>query len=154
MTSDPNDPPPTPCLDLPRPHALGARAQPARAAPRASERSALDALDEALRRPPQRESTPAPTGERALVLALAHKTTAHFDERTAPAGDLPDLATRIDEAQRQARARRVQQGLPPDPDDGAYALKRPRKHAPKRGKKHGQFLGTVCDSWEDKTRAR
>jgi hypothetical protein len=72
----------------------------------------------------------------------------------APAGDLPDLATRIEEAQRQARERRIEQGLPAEADDGSYTLKRPRKHAAKRSKKHGQFLGTVCDSWEDKTRGR
>jgi hypothetical protein len=72
----------------------------------------------------------------------------------SPTGDLPGLATRIDEAQRQARERRIQQGLPPDADDGAYVLKRPRKHAPKRSKKHGQFLGTACDSWDDTTRPR
>jgi hypothetical protein len=67
----------------------------------------------------------------------------------SPTGDLPGLATRIDEAQRQARERRIEQGLPAEADDGAYVLKRPRKHAPKRSKKHGQFLGTVCDSWVD-----
>jgi hypothetical protein len=67
----------------------------------------------------------------------------------APHAELPDLATRIAEAQRQARQRRVEQGLPAEPDDGAYTVKRPRKHAPKRGKRHGQFLGTVCDSWEE-----
>lgn len=76
----------------------------------------------------------------------------------SPTGDLPGLASRIDEAQRQARERRVEQGLPAEADDGAYVLKRPRKHAPKRGKKHGQFLGTVCDGWpaqrDDQTRAR
>jgi hypothetical protein len=76
----------------------------------------------------------------------------------SPTGDLPGLASRIDEAQRQARERRVEQGLPAEADDGAYVLKRPRKHAPKRSKKHGQFLGTVCDSWaaprHDQTRPR
>lgn len=76
----------------------------------------------------------------------------------SPTGDLPGLASRIDEAQRQARERRVEQGLPAEADDGAYVLKRPRKHAPKRSKKHGQFLGTACDSWpaqrDDQTRTR
>lgn len=66
----------------------------------------------------------------------------------AASGELPDLATRIREAQRQARERRVQQGLPAEADDGGYTPKRPRKHAAKRSKKHGQFLGTVADSWE------
>jgi len=146
QTIDPTDPPPVPCLDLPVPSALQARGRPPRAATHAREPSALDALDaldRALQSPGPRE--PA----RSLASDLASGQPAR-----APAGDLPDLATRIDEAQRQARARRVEQGLTPDADDGAYALKRPRKHAAKRGKKHGQFLGTVCDSWEDKTRAR
>jgi hypothetical protein len=62
--------------------------------------------------------------------------------------DLPDLDTRIREAQRQARERRIEQGLPPDADDGGYTPQKSRKHAAKRGKKHGQFLGTVADSWE------
>lgn len=61
---------------------------------------------------------------------------------------LPDLETRIREAQRQARQRRIEQGLPPDADDGAYVPRKSRKHAAKRGKSHGQFLGTVADSWE------
>jgi hypothetical protein len=61
---------------------------------------------------------------------------------------LPDLATRIQEAQDQARQRRVEQGLPADADDGGYMPRKARKHAAKRSKKHGQFLGTVCDSWE------
>jgi len=67
----------------------------------------------------------------------------------SPHTELPDMATRIREAQRQARQRRVEQGLPAEPDDGAYTLKKARKHAPKRTKRHGQFLGTVCDSWEE-----
>jgi hypothetical protein len=61
--------------------------------------------------------------------------------------DLPDLATRIAAAQDEARRRRVELGLPPDADDGGYASKPKRKHAAKRGKRHGQFLGTVCDEW-------
>lgn len=63
--------------------------------------------------------------------------------------DLPDLATRIAESQEQARKRREQLGLPPDADDGGYTPKKrkPRKHAPKRSKRHGQFLGTACDEW-------
>jgi hypothetical protein len=155
QTIDPNDPPPVPCLDLPAPSAVRSRGRPlfasARArekrasAPRAATRepSALDALDRALQSPGPLEPAPA------LASDLASEPPAR-----APAGDLPDLATRIDEAQRQARARRVEQGLTPDADDGAYTLKRPRKHAAKRSKKHGQFLGTVSDSWQDKTRAR
>jgi hypothetical protein len=62
--------------------------------------------------------------------------------------ELPDLATRIAESQEQARRRRAELGLPPDADDGGYApRKRTRKNAPKRSKRHGQFLGTVCDEW-------
>ncbi len=63
--------------------------------------------------------------------------------------ELPDLATRIAASQEQARQRRVQLGLPPDADDGGYTpiQRKPRKHAPKRHKRHGQFLGTVCDEW-------
>lgn len=58
--------------------------------------------------------------------------------------DLPDLATRIADAREQARRRRTELGLPPDADDGSYVPKRrSRKHAPKRGKRHGQFLGTA-----------
>ena len=68
--------------------------------------------------------------------------------KTRAPRELPDLATRIREAQDQARQRRIEQGLPPDPDDGGYLPKKARKHAAKRSKKHGQFLGTVCDSWE------
>ncbi|MDB4975608.1 MAG: hypothetical protein JWN48_3949 [Myxococcaceae bacterium] len=62
--------------------------------------------------------------------------------------ELPDLATRIQEAQRQARQRRVEQGLPAQADDGGYLPRKARKHAAKRSKNHGQFLGTVADSWE------
>jgi len=69
-------------------------------------------------------------------------------EPSAHPAPLPDLATRIREAQRQAREGRVKQGLPPEPDDGGYTPRARKKHAPKRSKNHGQFLGTACDSWE------
>jgi hypothetical protein len=63
--------------------------------------------------------------------------------------ELPDLASRIAASQEQARRRRTELGLPAEADDGSYSLRKrkPRKHAPKRGKRHGQFLGTVCDEW-------
>lgn len=64
----------------------------------------------------------------------------------APPRELPDLATRIREAQEQARQRRIEHGLPAEPDDGGYVPRKPRKHLPKRAKRHGQFLGTACDS--------
>jgi hypothetical protein len=68
--------------------------------------------------------------------------------------DLPDLATRIAASQEQARRRRAELGLPPDADDGGYApQKQPRKHAAKRTKRHGQFLGTVCDEWPTRSRS-
>jgi hypothetical protein len=70
------------------------------------------------------------------------------DPSPDPSLNLPDLATRIATSQEQARRRRVELGLPPDADDGGYTpRKRPRKHAPKRSKRHGQFLGTACDGW-------
>lgn len=94
--------------------------------------------DDALREPLPAAADPAPVPP----------PVAPTQPPRRPRGDLPDLATRIEDAQRQARERRIEQGLPPDPDDGAYALKKPRKHAPKRQKRHGQFLGTACDSWE------
>jgi hypothetical protein len=72
----------------------------------------------------------------------------HDDPPPETRPDLPDLATRIAESQEQARRRRAELGLPPDADDGGYTpRKRARKNAPKRGKRHGQFLGTVCDEW-------
>lgn len=69
-----------------------------------------------------------------------------------PRRELPDLATRIKESQEKARKRRVELGLPPDPDDGGYTprKRKPRKHEPKRSKRHGQFLGTVCDEFPRK----
>jgi hypothetical protein len=133
---EPRDPPPVPCVD----HAQDApstRAStsyfPAQAPPAST--AHIDVPPDVASGPCPSESGPA----------------RHV---YSPTGDLPHLAARIDEAQRQARERRVQQGLPAEADDGAYLLKRPRKHAPKRSKKHGQFLGTVCDSWDDKTRPR
>jgi hypothetical protein len=132
---DPRDPPPVPCLDRGL-HAPLAPATTARVETQAcGTNPRLDGTPEGASGLPAGESPPA----------------RHV---YSPTGDLPGLAARIDEAQRQARERRIQQGLPAEADDGAYVLKRPRKHAAKRSKKHGQFLGTVCDSWEDKTRPR
>ena len=85
----------------------------------------------------------------SLPSTASATSIAQEEPPKAPAPrDLPDLATRIEQAQQQARLRRIEQGLPADADDGGYLPKKARKHAAKRSKKHGQFLGTVCDSWE------
>lgn len=83
---------------------------------------------------------------------MAHNESSDDPPEAPPRRELPDLATRITESQELARKRRVELGLPPDADDGGYNLRKrkPRKHAPKRAKNHGQFLGTVADSWNRK----